>query len=76
MMNKYQPITDSRAPIVDFGDTWGRIDQNGKRLFEISKKDHRHWLMAFLLRWKKEDENFTDYGLQYYNEFYHKDLKK
>jgi len=75
-MIKYQPITDTDCPIVDFGETWSRIDlKTGERLFEISKKDNPEWLRAFLLKWI-QDENFTEYGEKYYNDFYHKDLIK
>ena len=72
MNNKYEPITDSDNPIVDFGESWGRIDKKGKHLFEISKKDNPEWLRAFLLKWMQSDEKFTEYGEQYYNDFYHK----
>jgi hypothetical protein len=65
----YRPITDGDYPVVDFGDSWGRINQNKGPLFCISKKEEPNWLIAFVLKWMQEPENLTEFG-EYYLQFY------
>ena len=70
MNNEFKPITDSDQPIIDFGESWGRIASNGERLFEVSKKKEPNWLKSFVQKWMRSDENLTEYGEQYYKEFF------
>ena len=71
-----RPITDGDFPIVDFGDSWGRIDGNGKPEFKVSKEQDPLWLLAFVAKWMPEPENLTDFGEQYLDEFYADYYKK
>ncbi len=69
----YRHITDGRNPVVDFGDSWGRIDENGEPLFKISKKEEPNWLIAFVSKWMQEGENLTEFGEYYCNALFSKD---
>ena len=68
----YRPITNGKQPIVDFGDSWGRMDKDGKALFQESKKENPLWLIAFVAKWMQQSEDLTDFGEQYLNTFYEK----
>ena len=72
----YREITEDFNPVVDFGDSWGRINDHKKPLFQISKKEEPNWLIAFVSKWMQEPENLTEFGKYYISHYYSSNKKK
>ena len=74
--NIMRPITDGDYPVVDFGDFWGRINENGEPAFKVFKEQESLWLLAFVAKYMQEPENLTEFGEQYCKDFYTEYLSK
>jgi hypothetical protein len=65
----YRPITKYHS-VVDIGDSWAMIENDGEIGSAIMKKENPLWLLAYVAKWMDPSNEVTEFGQRYMDLFY------